>query len=110
MNEDPKFDGSELGAHFVVGAILGAILGCASWAVFADGNSWFVGLLLIGGGAISVGLIAGAFTERFWEVFKEWLSAFWWQSPSEFFCNRPFVPPDVNVAPDAGNGTGRCRR
>jgi len=78
MSEEPKFDWSKFWAHFLFGAVPGAILGCSWWIWFADDKSWIVGILLICGGAILVGLIAGAFTERFWEVFKDWLSWFWW--------------------------------
>jgi len=77
MNEPQKFDWIEFWAHFFFGAIPGAVLGGASWVWLAEDESWIVGLMLVGGGAVLVGLIAGAFTQRFWELFKEWLYWFW---------------------------------
>ncbi|MGH7991194.1 MAG: hypothetical protein ACREDS_13515 [Limisphaerales bacterium] len=77
MNEKPRFDWFGFWVHFSCGAILGALLGISMWVNFADNSSWRVGIIMIFGGAILIGIIAGSFQEGFWEAFKDWLSCFW---------------------------------
>ncbi|MCD4825001.1 MAG: hypothetical protein K8S55_10350 [Phycisphaerae bacterium] len=63
--------------HFVCGAVVGALAGVLLWLYLLDGESMQIGLMLIGGGAVVFGLLAGIFLERFWEGIKEHSDLFW---------------------------------
>jgi hypothetical protein len=61
--------------HFLFGAIIGAIIGFGGWARFASDNAQ--GWILIGAGALVLGLLGALWGDRFWygfgRIFKYWL-------------------------------------
>jgi len=60
--------------HFILGAIIGAIIGFGGWARFDTDNAR--GWILIGVGGIVIGLLGAVWGDRFWygigRVFKYW--------------------------------------
>jgi hypothetical protein len=55
--------------HFFFGALVGALLGLRAWgrSSFALSTSFVPGLLIIAGGALLVGLIAGVLSNSGWD-------------------------------------------
>lgn len=60
--------------HFILGAIIGAIIGFGGWARFDAGNAR--GWILICVGAMVIGLLGAVWGDRFWygigRIFKYW--------------------------------------
>ncbi len=64
--------------HFAFGAILGAVLGIGSLLWLTEADSALLFVLVLFGSSVSVGLLAGAFTDRFWKWFTEEGGWRWW--------------------------------
>ena len=74
MSYHSGFDWSSFKAHFVFGAIVGAIIGVGWWLKSPDASSASArdGLPYIIGGALIVGLVAAFLGEFFWRRISDW--------------------------------------
>ena len=61
--------------HFILGAIIGALVGFSGWARFDSANDH--GWILICAGAVVVGLLGAAWGDRFWYGIGK-IVRFWW--------------------------------
>lgn len=80
MSSYKRFDWSGFFVHFVLGALVGAVLGFGFWvrSPEAASTSMTPGMFYIGGGALVGGLSAGLMGDRFWESLGDWFSWWWW--------------------------------
>jgi hypothetical protein len=69
MGEYPKWNWSKFWIHFFCGALLGAFGGCRAWSRSSSAlsTSFTPGIMYIVGGALVLGLIAGAASYTGWD-------------------------------------------
>ncbi len=81
MPEQRRRDWLKFWIHFFCGALLGAIAGFTAWgrSSYGESTSFLPAVVFVGGGAILVGLIAGAAADtgdHFWHDVSGWFR--WW--------------------------------
>jgi hypothetical protein len=77
MQKPRERDRLKFWIHFFCGAFFGALSGFFAWArsSYVSTTSLMPGVVFLGGGALFLGLVAGAASENgdnFWRSFRDW--------------------------------------
>jgi uncharacterized membrane protein len=71
VENKPKRDWFKFWMYFCFGAVFGALVGLRVWFRSKYARDWFPGIMLILGGALVWGFIAGFFSNSRWNEWDE---------------------------------------